>query len=251
MILVQGHDKGNKQAKGRTIIKTAQPNNTTKYRIQHSFFTAKMRRSRCDNNSKKDMMVSETPEVVRAGKRRRTILEAFHGMTLRTADSSHSDCNSSLATVGSMEQQHDDENDESLSPDCDKEEQVEDEIMQMQIQQIPSDQEQANQKIVYELVMGKQHKDVVTLRLEEMIRQTRLQANSVVAAAAAASKDDFNLELHARSKEDANAIILDENNFATTTTKNTKTTAATRPRSHSLPQHLEEAVTHSNSMQII
>ena len=176
-----------------------------------------MRRSRNEGN---DRLVSETSQENRNSKRqRRSIMEAFQGMALRAAESSHSDCNSSVATVGSVDHDEDDEDPKILL----------------------SDQEQATQKIVYQLVLGSPQKDLVNLRLEEMIRRTRLQAHQHQHQHGSVSRDDFHLELHAR-KDETNDNLME-----------VETIGTRRPRSNSLPQSFENNTTcpgGSSNMQL-
>ena len=181
-----------------------------------------MRRSRCDDKNL-HMLVSETPQEIRAGKRRRTVLEAFQGLNLKKNDSSQSDCNSSLATVGSIDQE-DHEYDNCNNDDNDNENNNNrDEALMESNTLLISNEEKDRQTVVYQLVLGTQHKDVVNLRLDEMIRKTRLQHGT------GAAKDDFQLELHARIDKHEYDMDID----TTATTK--------RSRSNSLPQHFDKS----------
>ena len=189
-----------------------------------------MRRSRCDDKNL-HMLVSETPQEIRAGKRRRTVLEAFQGMNLKTNDDySQSDCNSSLATVGSIDQEdheydscidYNNDNNNNDDDDNDDDDHCEEKINKANTLLI-NKEEKSRQTIVYQLVLGTQHKDVVNFRLDEMIRQTRLQHGTEPA------KDDFQLELQARIDKHEYDMDVD----ASATTK--------RSRSNSLPQHFND-----------
>lgn len=153
-------------------------------------------------------------------RQRRSVMEAFQSMALRGAESSHSDCNSSVATVGSLDHNVEDDDDE-------EEDEGEEENLLL------SDQEQATQKIVYQLVLGNPQKDLVNFRLEEMIRRTRLQAHQHHNGSV--SRDDFHLELHAR-KEETNDNLME-----------VETIANRRPRSNSLPKNFDNTTTCPNA----
>lgn len=125
------------------------------------------------------MLVSETPSIHSvekpSRKRRRTILESFQTMSLVKHQDSSDEGNSSCATGGSLNGEGgDDDDDESLNS-------RENNLML-------SDQERFHRAIMYQLATGnppRDHADIVEARVEQMIRQSRLQA---------AHQDDFHVE---------------------------------------------------------
>jgi len=164
-----------------------------------------MRRSRPDREGKDGEMVelsfmsNENQRGLPCRKKRRTFLESFQTMTLKTSRDSSDDGNSSCATGGSLNAEEEDDS-ESLGSE----------------EVVLSDQEKAHRAIMYQLATGKtqdqRRSDAVRDRLEHMIRLSRLKA----------ATDDFNVEFR---RDDANMMDLKS--------------AATLKRSNSLPRNFE------------
>mmetsp|Transcript_4249 Transcript_4249/g.6629 ORF Transcript_4249/g.6629 Transcript_4249/m.6629 type:complete len:200 (-) Transcript_4249:194-793(-) len=167
-----------------------------KYERKHAInYQSTMRRNRIDVVKDGEMLVSETPmshESVPSRKRRRTILETFQSMTLKSQLGEISDeGNSSCATGGSRNAALPSRNDD-------------DTVSSANSNEILSDQEKAQRAMAYQLAIGrtyiKNRNGIVADRLEKMIRTSRRQAET--------STDDINIKLEAT--KDSNDMDVDE-----------------------------------------
>jgi len=138
-----------------------------------------MRRSRADVATGEELSVLEarrSQEAVRSRKKRKTILESFQSITLKSNCEQSIDGNSSCATGGSRNASHlvmhDDDTVSSSNSD-----------------EFLSDQEKVQRAMVYQLATGKTHgekrSNIVLDRLEHIIRDSRMRA--------ATASDDFHL----------------------------------------------------------
>ena len=172
-----------------------------------------MRRSRSDCEEKDgkivelSLMSAEGSQILPCRKKRRTFLESFQTMAIKSSsgDSSGED-DSSCATGGSVAGSDDET--ESLGDDDDV---------------LLSDQEKAHRAIMYKLVTGKVNNktssNVVTERIEQLIRLSRLKA-------AATATDDFDVRV--RSDEvDTMEVEVESRGFL--------------KRSNSLPQKFDRS----------
>jgi len=144
-----------------------------------------MRRSRSTDENTNEILASglTIPEQrPPSRKRRRTFLESFQTMSLiKTSDNESDGGNSSCATGGSLNHTDDD--------GCVEDTDYDDESSMEQEDVVLTDQEKVHRAIMYQLATGKnpvKPVDVVRDRLEQMIRQSRLQA--------AVAQDDFHVE---------------------------------------------------------
>jgi len=154
-----------------------------------------MRRNRIDIVKDGEMLVSETPrshESVPSRKRRRTILENFQSMTLKSQFGEMSDeGNSSCATGGSRNAALLGHNDD-------------DTVSSENSNEILSDQERAHRAMIYQLATGRKYggkcNGVVVDRIEQMIRSSRRKAETAI--------DDINIKLEVENK--SNEMDVDE-----------------------------------------
>jgi hypothetical protein len=130
-------------------------------------------------------------------KKRRTFLESLQAMSIKNSCDSSFDGNSSCATGGTINATNNEADYESLDDedgDGDNENQDSEVLL--------SDQEKVHRRIMYQLATGNASQDartdVVTDRLENMIRLSRLRAakDDICVPHCRESKDEMNVECY-------------------------------------------------------